>query len=196
VVDLAIDGKWFRRINFGSKLILSALFFLVAELAGLYKAMTNSVEEQIDHERMPTLFKTSLFISALHFAAWLWMVYDRASEPVRLLSLMYVVGCATSIWNHWPTLVLQDVAKYTDRGAMAIGFFVDLFHIFTALESSTQYIAMAMQVLTVGNYFSAKAFNDKTGTYAHAVSHFCIGAVHCYLLMNIAEGRIYAQRYF
>jgi hypothetical protein len=145
----------------------------------------------------PVLFASSLFFAYLHLA--LILIF----QPVpRLFSFTILSGVLSSIWNHGTT---SELAKWSDRGAMAVGAAVDFAYIYSVPIGRRPLLA-ALIVAAIAGYAGAKALVRRqapqakqkrapwalaavlsSGDLPHLLAHACLSCTHFVMIVELAS---------
>lgn len=141
----------------------------------------------------PVLFASSLFFAFLHLALILYF------QPPLAFSYCILCGVFSSVWNHGTT---SDVAKWSDRGMMAVGAIVDSAYI-AAVPTASRLLLASLIVAAIVGYAGAKALvrvSKKkeaspaasvfaavftSGNLPHLLAHLCLSCTHFIMIAEL-----------
>lgn len=140
------------------------------------------------------LFASSLFFAFLHLAL---IIFYR---PPLTLSYSVLCGVFSSLWNHGTT---SEIAKWSDRGMMAVGAIIDFAYLATVPTASRLLLA-ALVVAAIVGYAGAKALVRvaqkkevapaatvfaavfTSGNLPHLLAHLCLSCTHFIMIAELA----------
>lgn len=144
------------------------------------------------------LFASSLFLAFLHLSLVIYF------KPPRAFAFSVLCGTFSSIWNHGVT---NDVAKWSDRGMMAVGALVDFSYI-ASVPINQRPLLFALILAALAGYAGAKvlvrASSAKkerrdashaaslyaavftSGNLPHLTAHLCLSLTHFVMITELA----------
>lgn len=117
------------------------------------------------------LYRSSIISSVLHTIGY--VIFKPNNQ---LLLTIVTMGLFTSLWNHKVTC---NIAKYTDRAMMILGFISNLYIISTIENNINQLISVVLLVVSTCFYLYSKI---KKIVGAHILSHLFLTINHVILM--------------
>lgn len=117
------------------------------------------------------LYRSSIISSVLHTIGY--VIFKPNNQ---LLLTIVTMGLFTSLWNHKVTC---NIAKYTDRAMMILGFISNLYIISTIENNINQLISVVLLVVSTYFYLYSKI---KKIVGAHILSHLFLTINHVILM--------------